>query len=481
MGTRDADKRRECDQKNEHTPTLVHVPARCRTAMKPLVRLVGTILESSETTGAFILRRTHMVTMRVRTAVAAVAVLIALAGVAAFGLVGTDGVSSDGIDNGTLTELWVSEPPAVLESNHHTPAVAFVDGESFVAVPVNSRQGKTCVLSVLDGNGSERWRRTVASKACTVHSVSDPTIADFNGDGDQEVIAATSTKELVVYDLRTGREEFRHRLTSYGYSKPLVADLRPAAGNETVVADLLGGMFAFRQNGTVAWRQKFDDARVRQPAIRDFDADGQPEIAIGQLDGEAIVLERNGRVAWRKPLPNATSVKWMATGQADTDGSIELVFATFFGEVMALDGKNGTIEWRRNFSAKGATVHSIGDGDGDGQPEVYVAARDGTLRSLNAANGTVEWKTTLTTENVYVMPPPSLGDLDGDGNPELVAVSGNGLIAVVDPKTGGVVDSYKREVPIWTFPRLADFDGGGHEEIFVIYGDARVVALSYAT
>jgi len=417
--------------------------------------------------------------MRVRTAVAAVVVLVGLAGAVAFGFVGTGDVGGDGIENGTLTELWVSEPPTALESNHHTPAVAAIDGESFVAVPINSRQGQTCVLSVLDGSGSERWQRTVASEACTVHSVSDPTIADFDDDGDQEVIVATSTKEIVTYDLRTGREEFRHGLTSYGYSKPLVADILPAEGNETVLTDLLGGVFAFRGNGTVAWRQQFEDARVRQPAIRDFDADGQPEIAIGQLGGEAIVLERNGRVAWRTPLPNTTSVKWMATGQADEDDPAELVFATFFGEVMALDGSNGSVEWRRNLSARSATVHAIGDGDSDDQAEVYAAARDGRLRSLNAANGSIEWETTLTSETVLGMPPPGLGDLDGDGAPELVAVTGNGLVSIVDPITGEIVDSYKREVRLWTFPRIADFDDG-HEEIFVIYGDGRVVALSYS-
>ena len=418
--------------------------------------------------------------MRLRTAIAVIIIFIGLAGTAAFGLVGTDEVGPERVDNGTLTELWVSEPPAVLESNHHTPAVASVGGESFVAVPINSRQGTTCQLMMLNGDGNERWRQSIASEACTVHSVSDPTIADFNGDADREVIAATSTEEIVAYDLRTGREEFRHRLTSYGYSKPLVADVLPPDGNETVITDLLGGVFAFRQNGTVAWRQKFEDARVRQPAITDFDADGQPEVAIGQLDGEAIVLNRNGRVAWRKKLPNATSVKWMATGQADNDDPIELVFATFSGEVMALDGANGTVEWRQSLNAQGATVHALGDGDGDGQPEVYAAARDGTLRSLNAADGSVEWTTALTTENsAYTMAPPSLGDLNGDGDLELIAVSGDGLIVVIDPRTGEIVDSYEREVPIWTFPRLADFDDDGRKEIFVIYGDGRVVALSY--
>lgn len=252
--------------------------------------------------------------MRLRTAVAAVVIFIGLAGAAVFGLVGTD-TANNGVDNGTLTEQWVSEAPAQLESNHHTPAAAYIDGESFVAVPINSRQGTTCLLEMLDGNGSKRWQVTIGSEACTIHSVSDPTIADFDSNRDQEVVVATSERDIVAYDLRTGREEFRHKLTSFGYSKPLVDDLLPSSGNETVVADLLGGVFAFHQNGTVAWKQKFEDARVRQPAIADFDADGQPEVAIGQLNGEAIVIERNGASRGeRSSRMQRRSSRWQRTG-----------------------------------------------------------------------------------------------------------------------------------------------------------------------
>ena len=407
-------------------------------------------------------------------------VLVGLIGAAVVGLTGTGGVVSQSADNGSLSERWVSTPPAVLESNHHTPAAAFVDGEAFVVVPINSRQGTTCQISTLDGNGTERWNRTVASEECTIHSISDPTIADFDGDGEKEVIAATSAEEVVVYNLRNGSVEYRHDLSSYGYSKPLVGNVLPGGGNETVVVDLGGGVSTFTRNGSVAWQRSFADARVRQPAIGDFDGDGDPEIAIGQLGGEAIVLERNGSVAWRRAIPNASSTKWMATGQADGDAALELTFTTFFGEVATLDGANGSVQWRQNLSAQGATVRAMGDGDGDGRAEVYVTARDGVLRSFDAANGSLDWQTRLTTETkVRVMPPPSLGDLDGDGDPELVAVTSR--VLVIDPTSGETVDSYERDVPINTFPRLADFDGDGRDEIVVIYDDGRVLALSYAS
>ncbi len=401
-------------------------------------------------------------------------------------------------DDGALQVLWTSEPEQSLESNHHTPAGTHFDGEGYVAVPINSRQGTVCVLRTLDGSGAERWRDSLTEAQCTVHAVSDPTIADYDADGRPEVLAATSEKELVAYNLSTGAAELRHDLTSYGYSKPIVANLTPASGPETVVVDLLGGVFVLRPNGTEAWTRQVDDARVRQPTVRDFDADGDPELAVGQLSGGVVVLDHEGQVDWRRNLSDAVSVRWLTTGQLDGDDAVELTVATFNGHVLALDGANGSVEWERDLGTTGdapasgaarvsalhgvtgAAVHAVGDGDGDGQVEVYPVARDGSLYALDGSDGSVEWSTALTDDSVVVSPPPSMGDLDGDDTPELVAVTATGRVAVVDPASGEIVASHRRDGTIRTFPRLADVDGDGREEILVIYGDGTVVALSYA-
>ena len=410
--------------------------------------------------------------MRLRTIGVLALVLIALGGVITYSTV-------QQTENGSaLSVRWVSDPPPNLESNHHSPAAAFVNGKSYIAVPINSRQATLCTLSVLDGNGTQRWQDNIPQEKCTVHAVSDPTIADFDGDDRPEVIAATSEKAIIAYDLQ-GNEELRHNLTSYGYSKPIVANLTPTSGPETIVVDLLGGVFVLQPNGTELWTKKLDDARVRQPAVRDFDADGTPELAVGQLVGKVVLLENDGSTAWRTNLSEAVTIRWLVPGQIDNDEAIEMVVTTYTGDVLALNGKNGTIEWRKDLGSKGATVHALGDGDGDGKPEVYVAARDGKIRSLSASNGSVEWTTTLTTEPVAPMPPPSLGDVNGDGDPELVAPSNTGLLAIIDPKTGEIEASYEREAPINTFARITDIDGDGTNEILVIYGDGRVVAFSY--
>ena len=77
------------------------------------------------------------------------------------------------------------------------------------------------------------------------------------------------------------------------------------------------------------------------------------------------------------------------------------------------------------------------------------------------------------------MPPPSMGDLDNDGAIELVAPTNNGVVSTVDPQSGDVLASYKRDVPIYVHLTVADTDGNGGAEVYTTYGDGRVVALNY--
>lgn len=446
---------------------------------------------------------------------------------------------------GDLQVLWTSDPEAnqTLQSNHHTPAAVRFRNETYVAVPINSRHGTVCALAVLDGDGDRRWRDTISDEQCTVHAVSDPAIADYDADDRPEVLAATSEQALVAYNLTTGTEELRRNLTSYGYSKPIVADLTGGSGPETVVVDLLGGVFVLRPDGNAVWHRTLDDARVRQPGVADYDADGQPELVVGQLSGPVTLLERDGATAWRTNVSDSVSTRWLASGRLDRDPAVEVVVATYTGHVVAIDGASGAVEWTldlgpgaangtasgglaTNASAvaalargestfgraslggespgstalgggalgggalddgallhgtTGAAVHAVGDGDGDGDVEVYPVARNGKLYGVSGANGSIEWTLQLADPPVGVAPPPSMGDVDADGDPELVAVTDDGTVAVVDPTDGSVLATYARDVPIRTFPRIADVDGDAGAEMLVLYGDGRVVALSYGS
>lgn len=278
----------------------------------------------------------------------------------------------------------------------------------------------------------------------------------------------------------TGDVEFRQALASYGYTRPVVADLTPDGGAEIVVVDARGTVFAFRANGTTAWSKSFSATTWAQPAVADFDGDDKPEVAVATGDtAELHVLSGDGSSQWETHRSLDGSVTWMTAGEMDGDGAVEIAVATTNGTVVAFDGRTGDRAWTRGFGAY-AAVNALGDGDGDGRPELYTVARDARLRSLDAATGRTEWTTTLTTSDVQMTPPPAIGDVDGDGGTEVVAVTNDGIVSVVDAESGRVAGSYEREARIYTEPRLADVDGDGDDEAFVIYADGRVVAFDPA-
>lgn len=411
--------------------------------------------------------------MRTRTAVATVLVVTVLAGTAVLGF------TSVADSGGALTERWVSETKTAILGNHHAPAAGVINGKGMVFAPISGAGGtQQCALVALNASsGAVQWRYQVPPANCTLHSVADPILADFDSDSSKEVIATTTEEVVVALDSLTGEVEFRENLTEYGYTQPIVADITGDSTKELVVVDFRGMMFVFRPNGTTVWKKSLDSRVEAQPAVGDFDGDGSTEIAVAT--GKRVVLiEANGTVAWTTTKPFETTITWMTTGQADDDPPLEIVAATFGGRVVVLDGEHGSVQWQRDLGDL-AAVHAFGDGDGDGIPEVYAVAKDGVLRAFTATNGTVEWTTRLTTEEVQMTPPPSMGDIDGDGAPELVAVTNNGIVSVVDAKSGDILASYEREVPIYAHPTVTNTDADEAAEIYVIYGDGRIVALSY--
>ncbi len=412
--------------------------------------------------------------MRPRTVLALALVVVTLGSLVVLGATSVLNPS------GTLTEQWVSDTGRSVQSNHHAPAAGRIHGQPWVYAPVSGpTDPEGCALVALSGSdGQTRWTHEIPEEGCEIHSVADPALADYDGDGTREVIAATTEQAVIAFDPLTGDEELRYELGSYGYTQPVVADVTGDGASEIVVVDIKGTVAVIRPDGTALWTTNLSTYVWGQPAVADFDGDGEgAEIALSLSNGEIRLYEADGTEQWTKQ-PFDGSITWMTTGQADDDPQHEMVVATTAGVVGMVDGADGTIEWEHSFGRL-AAVHAFGDGDRDGDSEVYATAKDGKLRSMDAATGDIEWETTLTTESVQMMPPPKLGDVDGDGEDELVAVSNDGIVSVVDPVSGDVLGSSQRDVQIFTHPALADTDGDGKAEIYVMYGDGRVFAFDY--
>jgi len=413
--------------------------------------------------------------MRPRTGIITAGLIVIFGGLVVFGLVISSG--------GTLSEAWVSDTPRDNQVNHHAVGVG-PDGNVIVApvaeVPHSDIQisNTSCALVRLaPDNGSAPWRTGMPAADCYTHALTEPAIEDIDGDGTLEVVVSTTENALITYDARTGTEEWRVPLTTYGYGRPTIGDVTAPAGPEIVTSDIRGGVVATHENGSVAWRfstntTEWDGVSVWEaPIIDDVDGDSQQEVLIGSSEGP-LLLGAEGTVEW---LRNG-SATYITAAQSDDDDALE-VFTAGTSAIRAYDGTSGDPEWTRSLSS--GRIHTAADADGDGTVELYVGRFGGEILALNAETGATEWSTSISSSDDTIVPPPVLGDVNGDGQSEVIAVTETGSVVVLDAESGAELARYERNVPIWTFATPADIDDDSRMEILVRYGDGRVVALEY--
>lgn len=420
-------------------------------------------------------RATGGISMRRRTWIGIFAVCGLLLGIIGFGWASFAG--------GDLQETWVSETSRSNEVNHH--AVGVDPTGNVIVAPIAATPGSenltntSCTLARLaPENGTVLWRTTLPPADCFTHALTQPAIADIDGDDALEVASATTQAALVVYDANTGTEQFRAPLSTYGYGQPTIANVTPAPGRELVVSDINGEVIAV-EDGRVAWRVRLNETINRSyatvwdpPIVRDLDGDGQPEIAVGTSSGP-VVLNATGGVEWATKGDSSR----IAVAQADDDSALELFTAGTDG-VRTRDGATGRIEWNRSLT--NSRIHTATDADSDGTVELFVSQPGGTIHAVNADTGTTEWTTSIASASEDVITPaPVVGDVNGDGKPETIAVTETGIVSVLNSSTGTELAAYKRTVPIWTVPTPADIDDDGREELLIRYGDGRVVAVEY--
>ncbi|QLC35393.1 PQQ-binding-like beta-propeller repeat protein (plasmid) [Halarchaeum sp. CBA1220] len=397
--------------------------------------------------------------MRTRTAVVLVLVLLALGGVAGYGFVNQSA--------GTLSVEWVSETPRPNQVNHHPATAAVSDGRIDIVAPVSAVAGENarCRVTMLDANGSIRWQRAIDPDRCAIHGIGDGVIADATGDGNADVLVPTTENRLYVYNATDGSTEWTQNLTSFGYAGPVVlGSPQPLV----VQPDFRGMVFALTANGSVAWRHDINETVLANPQRIDVPGTSEPTVAIGSTSN-VTVFSANGTVVWQR----AARATWLAAGRHD---GRDIVIASGGSTVTAFTA-NGTQLWQREDRTRPSLGHVSGGDNGD-TPKVYVGSGGDAIAALNVATGATEWRTELGID-ANMLPPPAIGDVDGDGSSEVVAVTNGGTVHVMNPTTGEVRASYRRDVAVWAEPTLFDIDNDGAEEIVIMYGDGRVVALSY--
>lgn len=273
------------------------------------------------------------------------------------------------------------------------------------------------------------------------NSTYDSVIGDIDGDGDLDLVTATSG--ALGIRLNTGMGLLGNvQNVSPGIGTPASVAMGDVDGDGDL--DMVVGNFFFSEaivlvnNGLGAFTSGrpflTGGGDVKSVSLGDMDGDGDLDLLTSGNSGSGIQLN-NGAGLFASPvnIPTPRFAVDIVTGDIDGDGDLDMLTANDSG-----GGVTGTVSIRRNngFGTFSGTVDlpvgqsprkvALGDVDGDGDVDLLVAnsfSRTVSIR-LNDGSGTFTGNQDVSTNGASGL---VVGDVDGDGDLDLLAGEGSPL------------------------------------------------------
>ncbi len=275
------------------------------------------------------------------------------------------------------------------------------------------------------------------------------TIADADADGEPEIVAITTSRQVALVD-GTGRTEWTSSsFNLMAYPQPTVADL-DADGYPEVIADVAvvngedGSKVAELSGIANSWRT---------PIAADLDQDGTQEIILGN-----VVYDENGRTEWTNS--GTGSGNFAAVADVDGDAGGEVIFVS--GSTAYLHDDDGSLirQWAIPGSNPGPPA--MADFDGDGEVEIAIPAN--TTLSVYNMDGSQVWTSAIRDSSGLAG--CSGYDVNGDGAYEVLYADESNM-RIYDGTTGAVLyDNPSHDSgTVWEYPVTADVDKDGSAEI----------------
>lgn len=184
-----------------------------------------------------------------------------------------------------------------------------------------------------------------------------PVLADLNGDGRTEVIAASFDGRVYAWNSEgwpvPGWMPSTGAVTQTENRVPIrcgisAADLDGDGRDELVAGANDGALYAWDHDGSVLWKWKHPASGVSiTSGLAAGDTGSGWLIAAGDSAGTIRAWDANGRLLWSsQTTPGQPVMAEPALGDVNADGVVDVVTVGTDGYVYAFDGSKGTLIWQ---------------------------------------------------------------------------------------------------------------------------------------
>ena len=326
-----------------------------------------------------------------------------------------------------------------------------------------------------------------------------PAVADLDGDGDGEVVAATDAGELFAWH----HADLDHDGLADPFSPaypvaiggpascgPVASDFDPATGLEIAVASKSGDLTVVDcAGGTVSGSPYgfghlvLDDVTI---AALDADADTLDEIVLTTTNrGWIVAMNSDGSAVPGWPVPveswERETVKVVGADlDRAPDGAPEIVAVGSDGVARAWDASGSPVPgWPVSLRETVDARPSLADLDSDGRVEVLVAAGPASVAGVRWDGARVENWPLETSPGDSVRASrssPLVGDVDGDGDADVVSCGAGGGVFAHDatsglPLAGWPLSADAAPATAW----VGDAEADGELDVLAVGGSGRIV------